>query len=91
MDPMRLKFCDEVEVSADHAPIVHTAEASSALLLLESVPETERLVTSTRDDDLAIGTHGKIEYTVGMAGQRDDLLHARVLPHDDLVLAVTVC
>jgi hypothetical protein len=75
---------------ANHTPTVHAAEPTSAFLLLESVPETKRLITCASDNDLAIWTHGKVEHTVGVARQRHHLLHARVLPHDNLVLAVTM-
>ena len=77
--------------SANDAPTVHTAKTPSALLLLERIPESQRLIASTCDDDLAVWTHGQVEDTVGMACQRDDLLHAWVFPDDDLVLTVAMC
>jgi len=81
---------DGLELS-DDTPVVHVTKARGALLLLEGIPEAESLVTGAGDDDLAVGAHGEVEHSVGVAGQRDDLLHAGVLPDDDLVLAVTVC
>ena len=72
------------------APAVHTAQASTALLLLESIPEAKRLVASARDNDLAVWAHGQVEYTVGVTGQRNYLLHTGILPNDDLVLAVSM-
>jgi hypothetical protein len=75
---------------ADDAPPIHGVEAARLLLLLETVPEAQSLVTSARDDDLAVGTHGEIENSIRMAGERDNLLHVGILPDDDLVLGVSV-
>lgn len=76
--------------SANDAPAVHATKAATSRLLLESVPEAKSLVASAGDDDFAVWTHGKIEDAVGVASQGDNLLHARILPDNDLVLAVTV-
>lgn len=77
--------------SSDDAPAIHTAEPSCTLLLFKGVPESKRLVTSPCDYHLAVRTHCEVQHTVRMPGQRNDLLHARILPNDYLVLAVAVC
>ena len=79
------------ESSAYDTPIVHTTQSASALLLFEGIPEPERLIASTRDYYLAIGTHCKVKYTVCMPRQGYYLLHAGVLPDDDLILTVAMC
>ncbi len=76
--------------SANHAPTVHATEASSALLLLERIPKAKRLIASTSNNDLSIWAHGQVEYTIRVTRQRDHLLHAWILPDNDLILAVTM-
>ena len=44
----------------------------AALALGECVPEPERLVSSTRDDRLSIGTHRKVEHTASVTRERHD-------------------
>jgi len=75
---------------ANYAPVVHVGQTGSTFFFLESVPEAECLVAGAGDYGLAVRAHGEVEDAVGVAGEGDDLLHARVLPHDDLVLRVTV-
>lgn len=75
---------------ANDAPAIHAAQASRSLLLFECVPEAERLIACAGDNDLAIRAHGQVENTVGVAGQRNDLLHTWVFPDNDLVLTVTM-
>lgn len=78
------------EVSTNDAPFVHGVDSASLLLLLEAVPEAQSLITSTSDDGLAIWAHSKVQDTVGVSGERNDLLHVGVLPDHDLVLAVAM-
>ena len=58
--------------------------------LVEYLPEPESFITSTGDNGLSVGAHGEIENTECMASQRHNLLHARILPNHNLVLAVSV-
>lgn len=89
----RMKVSDQTPLRRrlpNYTPAVHTAESTCALLLFESVPKTKSLVSSTCDYDLAIWAHCKVQHTVCMPCQRDNLLHTRVLPNNYLVLAVAM-
>lgn len=74
--------------------MIHTVKktqgTSLCLVLCKAIPEPKGLVTGTSDNDLTIRAHGEIQNPVSVTSEGDDLLHARVLPNDDLVLAVAV-
>jgi hypothetical protein len=72
-------------------PFVHGVEAAIFLLLLEAIPEAKCFIASTSYNDLTVWAHGKVEHSIGVSGERNDLLHAGVLPDNDLVLGVAVC
>lgn len=57
--------------SADKTTIVQSTLLSRLVVLLlgESVPEPESLVTCTGDDSLSLWTHRKIEYAVRVPRQ----------------------
>lgn len=75
----------------NHTPVLHhTAPPTIALLGIEHVPKPERLVSSAGDDGTAIWAHGKVQHSVRVTCQRNNLAHARVLPDIDRVLAVSV-
>lgn len=78
--------------SSDCAPIVHspTIDPASSFFLPECVPEPQRLVSRPSDDRFAGRAHGEVEDTVRVAREADDLCHARILPHHDLILGVAV-
>ena len=82
--------------SSDYTPIPQPPAAPSVTIVplprlpRKHVPEPQRLVPGARDDDTAIGAHGQVEDSVGVAREAHDLRHAGVLPHDNLVLRVAV-
>lgn len=83
--------------SPDHTPFVpNTAQSTTTVLPLllglatKRVPESKRLVSSARDDGIASRTHAQIQDPEGVARERDDLGHARILPYVDGILAVAV-
>jgi hypothetical protein len=63
---------------------------SFALFLRENVPEAKGLIASPCHNSLAVWAASKVEDTVGVAGQRGNLLHSRVLPHVNLILGVAM-
>jgi hypothetical protein len=64
------------------------------LLLLglagEHVPEAQGFVASASDDGAAVGAHGQVKNSVGMASEGGESLHLGVSPDVDLVLGVPV-
>lgn len=56
----------------------------------EQVPEAQRLVAGAGDDALSIWGHGKVDDPRGMSSERGNLVHRRVLPHDNLVERVAM-
>ena len=70
--------------------MIEFAQGICLFLLLEGIPESKSLVTSASDNDLAIWAHSQVKHAIRVSGQADNLLHARVLPHDNLVLAETM-
>lgn len=73
--------------SSSHAfPITPTA----APLLAKNLPEPQCFIPGTRDDRRPVRAHAQIQHPIRMPGQTGNLLHARILPHHDLVLAVAV-
>ena len=67
--------------------MIEPAQCICFFLLLKGIPESKGLVTGTGDNDLAVRAHSQIEHTIRVSSQADNLLHARILPHDNLVLA----
>lgn len=77
----------------DGAPFRKFANPSTRVTVSPPVidlPETESLVTGTSHNGLTVRAHGEIQNTERVAGQGNNLLHARVLPDYDLVLTVAV-
>ena len=56
----------------------------------EDVPEAQSLVTGPCDDALSTRADREVENALRVPRQRLDLLHARVLPENDLVQRVSV-
>lgn len=79
-----LPYCSPL---AQAAAFTATVPSGSSV---EQFPEPQRLITGPSDHRLAVGTHGKVEDAECMTGQGSNLLHARILPQHDLVLAVSV-
>src|ERR1700710_971901 len=77
--------------SAPFSKLAALATSVSSSPLVEDFPETQGLITSARHHRLAVRAHGEVQDTEGVASQRNNLLHARVLPDDNLVLTVSVC
>ena len=57
-----------------------------SLALLESIPESQGLISGSSDDCLTIGAHGEVKHSVGVTGEGSDLCHGRVPPDVDLIL-----
>jgi len=56
----------------------------------KDVPETQSFVARAGHDRFAIRRHRQIEHSVGMTGELGHLREAWILPHENLVLRVTV-
>lgn len=67
------------------------AAVVSCAALVENLPESECFVACSCYDRLAVWAHGEVENTEGVTSQGHNLFHARVLPNDDLILAVPMC
>ena len=68
-------------------------QTSSLILLLrtgEDLPESQRLISSSRNNGRSIWTYSKIQHTIGMSSKRCNLLHGGVLPNNNLVEGVAV-
>ena len=63
---------------------------SPLLLAGEDLPESQRFVTSSSYNGLAIRAHGKVEDAEGVALEGGDLLHGGAAPDDDGVVGVAV-
>ena len=63
---------------------------ASLALRGEDIPEPQCFVTCASHNGASIGTHRKVENSVGVAGEGGDSLHLRVLPDIDLVERVAV-
>ena len=60
------------------------------LLGRKDVPEAESLVACACDQRLTVWARRQVQHPVGVARERGNLLHGRVAPDVDLVLAVAV-
>ena len=60
------------------------------LLRWEHIPESQGFVSSSGNQSLAIRTCCQVQHSVGVSCQCCHSLHAGVLPHIDLVLAITM-
>lgn len=85
-----------LSTSPDAAPVAQpptnplSIASAPSKLPAKDLPEPQCLVPGTRDYRGTVRTRTQIQDSVGVASQTDDLLHAGILPHHDLILAVTV-
>lgn len=63
---------------------------SSLALRGEDIPESKCLIPCASHNGASIGTHRKVENSIGVASEGGDPLHLRVLPYIDLVERVPV-
>ena len=70
--------------------ITPRSSTSALILLAKDLPEPQRLIPGTRHHRRPIGTGAQVKYSICMARQTHHLLHLRVFPHDDLILAIAM-
>lgn len=73
------------------------SKTQQLILLLQTptfrkhIPKPQRFVTCARDNGLASGTHRQKQHPESVPNQFRYWRHARIPPHNDLVLTVAMC
>ena len=72
---MSFILLDAAQVSPNNTPFSNNAAPPTFLSLPKHIPESQCLITRAGNDDGTIGTHAKIQHTISVSRETNDLLH----------------